>query len=83
MNPDPPAEPLMEDPTALLEKAIIEEYLRDRGLTLETLESLPKKTRKKLMTEASRYASLKLTELDARAHFVDEVHAASKERANA
>jgi hypothetical protein len=83
MNPDPPVEPLMEDPNALLEKAIIEEYLRSRGLTLEALEHLPKRTRTRLMTEASRYASLKLTELEARAHLVDEVHAAHKEKATA
>jgi len=81
MNPKLPDEPLMEDPNALLEKAIIEEYLRSRGLTLETLEHLPKRTRKKLMTEACRHASLKLTELEARAHFVDEVHSANKEPA--
>lgn len=79
MSTNLPDEPRMEDPNALLEKAIIEEYLRSRGLTLEALEHLPKRTRTRLMAEASRYASLKLAELEARAHFVDEVHAASKE----
>ena len=78
MSTNLPDKPLSEDPSAQLEKAIIEEYLRNRGLTLETLESLPKKTRKKLMAEATRYASLKLTELEARARFVDEVHSANK-----
>jgi len=83
MSPNLPDEAFMEDPNALLEEALIEEYLHSRGLALEALEHLPKRTRRRLMTEASRYASLKLTELEARAHFVDEVHAANKESVNA
>jgi hypothetical protein len=83
MKTNLPDEPRMEDPNALLEKAIIEEYLRSRGLTPETLGHLPKRTRKKIMTEACRYASLKLTELEARAHFVDQVHAANKQSVSA
>jgi hypothetical protein len=35
---------------------------------------LPKKLRKKLMTAASNYASLKLEEIESRAHFVEEIH---------
>ena len=78
MSTNLPDEPMMEDPNALLEKALIEDYFRSRGLTLEGLEHLPKRTRKRLMAEATRYASLKLTELEARARFVDEVHSANK-----
>jgi len=83
MKTNLPDEQLMEDPNALLERAIIEEYFRSRGLTPETLEHLPKRTKKKLMTEACRYASLKLSELEARAHFVDQVHAANKQTVSA
>ena len=73
MNKTKPDTPLMGDASAPLERAFIEEYLRSQGYSLETLEELSKKLRKKLMTEASRYASLKLEEIEARAHFVDEI----------
>ncbi|MEP0805375.1 MAG: hypothetical protein HRF47_07780 [Chloroflexota bacterium] len=75
------AEPV-EDPNAVLEKALIEEYLRERGYSLEKLKELPKELAEKLMKEASQYASLKLEEVEARAHFVKELHddASSLER---
>jgi hypothetical protein len=66
--------PLMEDRNALLENAFIEEHLRSQGCSLEQLHMLPKKLRKKLMTAASNYASLKLEEIEARAHFIEEIH---------
>ena len=65
---------LMEDRNALLENAFIEEYLRSQGCSLEQLHMLPKKLKKKLMTAASNYASLKLEEIESRAHFVEEIH---------
>lgn len=71
----------MEDPHAVLEKALIEEYLEDQGYSLEKLKGLPKALVEKLMKEASQYASLKMEEVEARAHFVEEIHdtASSKE----
>ena len=67
------AEPV-EDRNAMLEKALIEEYLREKGVTLEGLKKLPADVAEKLMKEASQYASLKLEEVEARAHFVKELH---------
>ena len=64
----------MEDPNAVLEKALMEEYLHERGYSLEKLKELPKEMAKQLMKEATRYASLKLEEIKARAHFVEEIH---------
>jgi hypothetical protein len=66
--------PVMEDPLAQLEKAFIAEYLRSRGYDPEKLHELPEEVVKQLMTEASLYASTKLEEVEARAHFVEEVH---------
>ena len=63
-----------DDPKAVLERKLIEEYLQSQGYSLEMLEELSKKLRKKLMTEASQYASLKLEEIEARAHLVEEIH---------
>ncbi len=67
------AEPV-EDRNALLEKALIEEYLHQKGYSLEALKTLPAKLAETLMKEASQYASLKLEEVEARAHFIKELH---------
>lgn len=63
-----------EDRNALLEKTLIEEYLHEKGYSLEALKKLPAKIAENLMSEASRYASLKMEEVEARAHFVKELH---------
>lgn len=63
-----------EDPNALLERALIEEYLKEKGYTRDDLKKLPAELVEKLMKEASRYASLKMEEVQARAHLVKELH---------
>jgi hypothetical protein len=63
----------MEDRNALLEKTLIEEYLKDKGYTWKEFKKLPKDQAEQLMKEASRYASLKMEEVEARAHFVEEL----------
>ena len=80
MNNTEPNAPLMGDISAPLERAFIEEYLKSQGYSLEMLDELSKKLRKKLMTEASRYASLKLEEIESRAHFVAEIHDGTSSR---
>jgi hypothetical protein len=67
------AEP-MEDRNAFLEKTLIEDYLREKGYSLEALKNLPAEVAEKLLKEASQYASLKMEEVEARAHFVQELH---------
>lgn len=64
----------VEDRNAIMEKALIEEYLREKGCSLETLNQFPVETAQRLMKEASQYASLKMEEVEARAHFVQELH---------
>jgi hypothetical protein len=64
----------MEDRNALLENAFIKEYLHEKGYSLEDLKKLPAELAEKLMKEALKYASLKLAEVEARAHFVEEIH---------
>ncbi len=66
--------PLMEDMHALLEKTLIEAYLKGKGHTLDDLKKLPEEEARQLMKEASVYASGKLAELEERAHFVQELH---------
>ena len=64
----------MEDPEGQLEKALIEEFLRARGLDWAGLHALPEDEAKRVLTEASVYAAAKLAEVEARAHFVHEIH---------
>lgn len=64
----------VEDPNAMLEKALIEEYLKEKGYTHDDLKKLPAELAEKLMKEASQYASLKMEEVEAQAHFVKELH---------
>lgn len=72
-------QPIMEDMHAVLEKSLIEAYLMGKGFSMEKLKKLPKAEAKRLMTEASIYASGKLAELEERAHFMDELHDAYSE----
>jgi hypothetical protein len=64
----------LDEPKVAMEKALIEEYLIEQGYSLEKLKELPERVAKQLMKEASRYASLKLEEIEARAHLVEEIH---------
>jgi len=76
-TPQPAATPT-HDPHADLEQAFIREYLRDQGYLPEDLQSLPEAEARELMIEASKYASARLCAVEARAHFVDEVHGGSQ-----
>jgi len=62
------------DPLAQLERALIEEYLETHGHTLATVRALSAAAAAALLRDASRYASGKLTEVESRAHYVDEIH---------
>lgn len=64
----------MEDPKAVLERAFMEEFLHEQGYSLEKLKELPKEIAENLMKEASKYASLKMEEVEARARFVEDIH---------
>ena len=61
-------------PEAQLENALIDEFLRSRNLDSRALHALPGDELKRVMTEASAYASAKLAEVESRAHFVCEIH---------
>jgi hypothetical protein len=59
-----------------LERTLIDEFLRLRGLTREALDTLPDDERHELLVEASTYASARLTEIESRSHYVHELHGA-------
>ncbi len=82
MDPLETNEFVMEDKEAQLEMALIEEYLQVRGCTMGNLRRLPKQEAKRLMTEATTYASNELEEMKDTAQLAHELHgtADGKER---
>ena len=67
-----------QEPEHGLEQKFIREFLQERGLTLKDLTTLPAEEARKLRIEASRYATARLAELEARARFVDTIHTATR-----
>lgn len=61
-------------PQSMLEKRYIEQYLKSRGYRLSDLDRLQPEIARRLRTEASAYASLKLAELESKARFKHSIH---------
>ena len=72
-KPDPP---IADRAHADMEQGFIRAYLREKGYTLEALRTLPEGEAKRLMIEASVYASARLAEIESRAQFSHELHGA-------
>jgi hypothetical protein len=66
----------LQPPLGNLERMLIDEFLRVRGLDSEALDKLSEPERHELLAEASSYASTRLTEIESRSHFVQELHGA-------
>lgn len=58
-----------EAPMSTLERRYIKQYLLEKGYTIEEWKRLPTKEAHELMSEACRYAALKLAEVESRARF--------------
>ena len=58
---------------ALLEKSLIDEYLKDKGYDRESLKKLPEDEAHRLMTEASIFASGKLAEIETKARYKQNI----------
>jgi hypothetical protein len=71
---DKPEMPAVADHEAKLELALIEEFLRRQGHNLQGLASLEAAERDRLLHDASLYAAGKLAEIEARAHYVEDLH---------
>ena len=72
------AETSLEDPEARLERALIDQYLQERGCSLRTVDQRPPEERRALLTQASQYAAGRLAEIDARAHYIHDIHDAAR-----
>jgi hypothetical protein len=70
-RPDPPA---VKDLQAQLERALIDEFLRTHGYDAANVSGLPNAELELLMKQACTYASGKLAEVEARAHFLHDIH---------
>jgi hypothetical protein len=72
----------LEAPLSQLERSLIDEFIRARGHDPDKLGDLPAHARERLLSDASVYASGKLTEVEARSHFLDEIHHATSAMPN-
>ena len=74
MRPDNLSMPKRTDRTEQLEEALIDEFLKARGHDRHSVQALSEDQARQLLTDASVYASSKLSEVEARAHYVHELH---------
>jgi len=59
---------------ATLERRLIDEYLQQQGRSRDDLASMPDEARHKLLRDAEIYAAGRMTEIEARAHYVQDLH---------
>ena len=67
----------IEDQHAALERRFIDEFLESVGHTRRSARGLEARDVSTLLRAASEYASLRLAEIECRAHYADEIHHSS------
>jgi hypothetical protein len=73
MAEDLHAHPL-DEPLAQLERRLIDEYLRGAGHDPETIHARHDPQARAVMTDAATYAAARLAEVEARSHYVRNLH---------
>lgn len=63
-------EPPMHEPLAWLERHLIEAYVAGSGSSYEELVQRNDDAARRLLADASRYASDRLSEIEARSHYL-------------
>ena len=66
--------PSVGDPFARLEQGLIADYLRALGHDPDALRARDDGEARRLLTQASTYAAARLTEVESRAHYVQDIH---------
>lgn len=66
--------PPLEEPLAELERRLIDEYIRGAGYDPVALRQSPDDAAKRVLTDASTFAATRLSEIEARSHYVRELH---------
>jgi hypothetical protein len=74
MPDDRPDVPPLQEPLAELERRIIDEYIRDRGHDPAALRASADADARRILAEASVYAATRLSEVEARSHYVRDLH---------
>jgi len=64
----------IEEPLADLERRLMAAYVAGAGEDLHSLRTRTDVTARHLLAEASRYASTRLTEIEARFHYLHQLH---------
>jgi hypothetical protein len=80
MDPDRSGDTPLQPPLSQLERALIEEFLRSRGCDPAEVPHLPPEQRHELLTQASRHASARMAEVEARSHYLHDIHDAEAPR---
>jgi hypothetical protein len=70
MTPNDVTNTPLEEPLAELERQLIAAYVAGAGEDLDTLRARDDEAARKLLTEASLYASARLTEVESRFHYL-------------
>jgi hypothetical protein len=65
---------ILRAPLADIERALIDAYLHGRGLDRASVAALPLVDQDAVLREASVFASDKLAEIEARWHYLHEIH---------
>ena len=63
-----------EEPSAELERQLIREYVTSAGHDLRSLFARHDDNAKKILAEASSYATSRLAEVESRAHYIHKLH---------
>ena len=69
MKPDLPPEP-MHEPLAELERELLAAYVAGTGYTIDALRTREDSEARDILTRASSYASERLSEVEARLHYI-------------
>lgn len=68
-RPEPPV-----DPVAVLESQLVRDYLAAAGYDVRDLVGRTDDEARRLLAKAARYAGGKLTEAEARSHYLHKLH---------
>jgi hypothetical protein len=74
MTNQPDDSPQIHEPLAELEHQLISAYVAGAGYDLRELLVRTDDAARRLLTEASNYASTKLCEIEARSHYLHQLH---------
>jgi hypothetical protein len=74
MKPNNVEQPPLEEPLAELERQLIDAYLAGAGKNFHDLMLRDDEAARQLLAEASLYASERLSEIEARSHYLRKLH---------